>query len=326
MKKLLTLILLVLLSFSLGSCNTKEDSSTELSNNSQFNSSSIFESQASSSSSASKIQSSSQESIPFSDTHYIKDGYEYFIVSDSPADESRMRVPYIENAVSDYPTDYYSTTIGKSGSALKKELASITYSLTADYDWERFCVVDEDPNNTNNIWTIYGAQSLPKTAEAHGNEANTWNREHTFPQSIFGKSFPMKGDSNHVFADDHTTNGTRSNYKYADLENTTSNAVKDSAGLYTANFQSGQSFEPMDAVKGQVARATLYIATRYAQANGVSLKVTDNFKSLSLCLAWNDEFPPTSWEITRNNRVYEIQGNRNPFIDHPEFARMIFDN
>ena len=323
MKKIFTVILLVLLTFSLASCNNKGKSSSESLDSFQYKSSSFFDSSISSSS---KTENSTQNQIPLSETHYIKDGYEYFLVSNSPADKSRMRVPYIENAVPNYPANYYSTTIGKSGSALKKCLASITDSLKADYDWERFCIVDEDPNNTNNIWTIYGAQSLPKTAEAHGNEPNTWNREHSFPQSLFGKSYPMKGDSNHVFADDHTTNATRSNYKYNDLENKTSFAVKDSAGLYTANFKSGENFEPMDAVKGQVARATLYMATRYASADGVSLKVTDNFKSLSLCLAWNDEFPPTSWEITRNNRVYEIQGNRNPFIDHPEFARMIFSN
>ena len=73
------------------------------------------------------------------------------------------------------------------------------------------------------------------------------------------------------------------------------------------------------AAKGEVARATLYVYVMYGHS------IEGNFSSLDLCLKWNREYPVTSWEMLRNNRNYDIQKNRNPFIDHPEFADLMFN-
>lgn len=247
----------------------------------------------------------------------VIDGYEYHIVEDSTADVSRMRVPYIPDAKGEYSDSTYDSCEGKTGSSLIQSLKSLTkVSVKTSYDWSRFEFCDEDPNNTNNIWTIYGSTSLPKNAHVSGSKADCYNKEHTYPQSKLSGS--QKSDTHHIYADDWKTNGKRSNHRYNDVANTSGNKVLDSAGKLTANFSDGSYFEPMDAVKGQVARATLYLYIMY------DLSITGNFKSRELCLKWNNEYPVTSWEIYRNNKVAQVQGNRNPFVDHPEYGNMIF--
>lgn len=210
-----------------------------------------------------------------------------------------------------------SSAFGKSGSSLLNSLKSIVGgSISRSYDWSRFEKVDEDPNNSSNVFCIYSRTSYGKSAHASGNAANTWNREHTYPQSKISKEAAK--DSILIFADDWKTNGARSNYVFGEVAHNSSTAVKDSANRVTANYRQGSTFEPCDAAKGEVARATLYTYVVYGHS------VTGNFTSLDLCLKWNREFPVTSWEILRNNRNYSVQRNRNPFIDHPEFADLLF--
>ena len=217
----------------------------------------------------------------------IEGKWQYFIQSDSSASKEFMRTPYIEGMT---------PSVG---------------------DWTRYEKVDEDPNNSSNVFCIYSRSSYPKNAHVSGNAANKWNKEHTYPQSKI--SSDAKRDSIHIFADDWKTNGARSNYQFSEVAHNSSTAVKDSGNRVTANYKSGSYFEPCDAAKGEVARATLYIYVKYGHS------VTGNFSSLDLCLKWNREFPVTTWEILRNNRNYSEQHNRNPFIDHPEFADLMFN-
>lgn len=255
-------------------------------------------------------QSTSQTS-----TVVVEGKWQYFLQSDSSASRDFMRTPYIEGVTPSVDDSYYSSAFGKSGSSLLNSLKSIVGgSISRSYDWSRFEKVDEDPNNSSNVFCIYSRTSYGKSA--HVNGANTWNREHTYPQSKISKDAAK--DSILIFADDWKTNGARSNYVFGEVAHNSSTAVKDSANRVTANYRQGSTFEPCDAAKGEVARATLYTYVVYGHS------VTGNFTSLDICLKWNKEFPVTSWEILRNNRNYSVQGNRNPFIDHPEFANLLF--
>ena len=83
-------------------------------------------------------------------------------------------------------------------------------------------------------------------------------------------------------------------------------------------------FEPIDEVKGDVARIIMYLLVRYSQADGAGYGVTKVFPSAGVLLQWHLEDPVDDIERVRNERSYELQGNRNPFIDYPEFAEMIW--
>ena len=249
----------------------------------------------------------------------IEGKWQYFLQSDSSASKEFMRTPYIEGIVSSVSDSYYQSAIGKTGSSLTNALKQIVNvsGLTRSYDWSRYEKVDEDPNNANNVFCIYSRSSYPKTAHVSGNAANKWNREHSYPQSKISKNAAK--DSNLIYADDWKTNNARGNYQFSEVVHNSSTAVKDSANKVTANYRSGSYFEPCDAAKGEVARATLYVYVMYGHS------IEGNFSSLDLCLKWNREYPVTSWEMLRNNRNYDIQKNRNPFIDHPEFADLMFN-
>ena len=81
-------------------------------------------------------------------------------------------------------------------------------------------------------------------------------------------------------------------------------------------------FEPRDEVKGDVARILFYLMIRYNEAD--SYKLTTVATSVEMLLRWNEADPVDSWEMNRNNVIEGIQGNRNPFIDHPELASVLF--
>lgn len=145
-----------------------------------------------------------------------------------------------------------------------------------------------------------------------------WNREHTFPQSKMATS-ASRSDDHIVFASDNKVNGARSNYVLGLVNHSGASPVVDSYGYTTECYRVGSVFEPCDAARGEVARASLYASTLY------DYDVADNFTSAALCYDWNKNHPITDREMKRNNVLYTLQHNRNPFTDHPEFATMIWD-
>jgi endonuclease I len=111
----------------------------------------------------------------------------------------------------------------------------------------------------------------------------------------------------------------------------------DEGGRAIANstcFKDGDSFEPRDEVKGDVARMIFYMAVRYEGFNGeIDLEINElvdnnapNIGILSVLLQWHLDDPVDDLERTRNDLIFGYQGNRNPFIDHPEFANLIWGN
>lgn len=135
-----------------------------------------------------------------------------------------------------------------------------------------------------------------------------FNAEHVVPQSWYRGKEPMKGDLHHLFACEPICNRMRSNYPYDHFENLD---AQNSCGTHIKN-----RFEPSYG-KGVVARASLYFFLRYPK------KITRKFQKqldIPLLINWHKQYEVTDYEKHRNKAIYEIQGNRNPFIDFPEIV------
>ena len=237
------------------------------------------------------------------------------------------------------PAGYYDSAAGLSGAALKAELNNIIdgqteLSYSAAYDQLKY--TDEDPNNSNNVLLLYTGWSYPKSNT--GGAADNWNREHTWAKSHgnFGTSPPAGTDLHHLRPTDDSVNSARGNLYFDNGGSPYSDSSRygQSGTFATGCKKDGDSWEPRDEVKGDVARMIFYMATRYEGENGeVDLEVYDGIPAnnadplhgvLSTLLAWHNSDPVSAWEVRRNNRVYERQGNRNPYIDHPEYVQAIW--
>lgn len=153
-------------------------------------------------------------------------------------------------------------------------------------------------------------------AEMDALEASlAFNCEHVVPQSWFSKREPMRGDLHHLFACETTCNSFRSNIPYFDFTGI-EEALRTSCGR-----REDQGFEP-SAGKGAVARATLYFVLRYPRQVGDVARELQP-ERLDMLLNWHEADLVSAYEQHRNFAIAEIQGNRNPFIDHPEWARSI---
>ncbi|MGY4648547.1 endonuclease I family protein [Mycobacterium sp. URHB0021] len=138
-----------------------------------------------------------------------------------------------------------------------------------------------------------------------------YNCEHVVPQSSFAKKEPMRGDLHHLFTCESRCNSFRNNTPYFDFDD--ARAVMDECG----RSESGR-FEPV-AGKGAVARATLYFLLRYPGLIGDESRELQA-ERLPILLAWHEAEPVGEWERHRNAAIAEIQGNRNPLIDNPQWA------
>lgn len=234
--------------------------------------------------------------------------------SSSALSSSQNLITIASNA----PNYYQSISPSATGDALKNALdILISSNINVAYDWWRYESADESLTETNKVLTIYPRRNYLKTAHVSGNTAATWNREHSYPQSkISGGALD---DNHHIFADDWKTNSTRGNYRFGIVTTKNSSTqVKDSSNLLTDNYLAGGFFEPNDAAKGEVARATLYLNTLYGFA------IDGNFQTTELAILWALQYPPTNRDMQRNNRVYSNQGNRNPYIDQSDYICKVY--
>lgn len=226
------------------------------------------------------------------------------------------------------PTGYYNGTGGKTGDELKTALNGIIddhrqYSYFASKTIMKFS--DADPTNPNNVILVYTGRS--QANNDYGTGGDQINREHVWAKSHgnFNEVPPMFNDVHNLKPADASVNTLRSN---KDFDNG-GNEVTEAPGCFTTS----DTWEPRDAVKGDIARIIFYMATRYEGNNGErDLKVVDYVNTypapemgkLSTLLAWNQLDPPDDFERNRNNVIFQWQENRNPFIDHPEFVDMIW--
>ncbi len=141
-----------------------------------------------------------------------------------------------------------------------------------------------------------------------------YNCEHIVPQSWFNKRQPMRGDLHHLFGCESRCNSFRSNIPYFDFVDY-ERAIRDSCGKREEN-----KFEP-ESGKGAAARAVLYFLLRYP---GEINSTSNEFEAerLPVLLKWHEKYPVDKYEQHRNMAVYEMQGNRNPFIDFQEWAQL----
>jgi endonuclease G len=143
-----------------------------------------------------------------------------------------------------------------------------------------------------------------------------YNCEHVVPQSWFGKKEPMRGDLHHLFACESRCNSFRGNTAYAEFPDfpDLAEVVRTDCGK---NERDG--FEPAHG-KGSAARAVFYFCLRYAATISAAELPPDRFDIL---LDWHDQAPVSEWERHRNAAIFARQGNRNPFIDHPQWAAQV---
>ncbi|MEO4004869.1 endonuclease [Flavobacterium sp. CAU 1735] len=247
------------------------------------------------------------------------------------------------------PQGYYNSATG-TGYTLKTQLYNIIKGHSAkSYNALYTCYQTSDRDyfyeNDGTILDIYSEKpdgpdfynySATVTGDRCGNYANEgdcFNREHLMPQSVFNEASPMVSDAHHILPTDGKVNGMRSNYPFGIVSNPTWTSRNGSKlGNNTTSGYSGKAFEPIDEFKGDVARCLLYFVTRYedkvatwnhAMLNNTSNQALSNwFKNI--LLTWHNQDPVSPREIARNNAIYAFQGNRNPYIDHPEYVAMIW--
>ena len=234
------------------------------------------------------------------------------------------------------PSGYYNNANGKTGDELKTALHDIIKGHNVvSYNGllDAFAYTDCKPNGK--IWDIYSNIEYSLNSGLCGEyeqEGDCWNREHTWPQSWFSEQTTPRSDLFHVYPTDGFVNGQRGNYPYGEVNNpsyTSGNGSK--MGPCATSGYSGKVFEPIDEYKGDIARTYFYMSVRYYTedddwgSSGMTNKSEIKPWAMTMLLRWSDNDPVSDKEIARNNAVYGYQNNRNPFIDHPEYAHMIWD-
>lgn len=240
--------------------------------------------------------------------------------------------------------DYYQSAEGLKDDALKVALNTIIkghtefeYTSSSTDVWDILKQTDKDPNNPNNVILLYSGQSYNAAQEY--NDRAGWSREHVWAKSRgnLGDDFGAGTDVHHLRPEDVSINSTRNNRSF-DVSQTRE-AVWDN-GLFTGSYkdENNYTFEPRDAVKGDVARMLFYMAVRYeGEGTDPDLELTESLPGLSdtnplhgrlsTLVKWNREDPVDDWERNRNEIIYtDYQHNRNPFIDFPDLAEFFWGN
>jgi endonuclease I len=235
------------------------------------------------------------------------------------------------------------------------------YTASTTDTWDILNLADEDPNNSSNILDIYKNASYTKISGGSGayNREHTWPKSYGFPDDGDG-NYPYT-DCHHLTLSDVTYNAERANKPFRNCDSgctewstLVNDGIGGGSGTYpgNSNWTSGSftqgTWETWGARKGDVARAILYMDIRYeGGSHGVTsyaepdLVVTDNeslidisntgnnesvayMGMLTTLLAWHAADPVDARELYRNEVVYMFQGNRNPFIDHPEWVDCLY--
>lgn len=231
------------------------------------------------------------------------------------------------------------------------------YSSGTTNTWSILEIADEDPLNSSRILDVYRNHSYAKITDRAGGAAGIkYNREHTWPKSLgfssetgnLGLPNSPHTDTHMLYLSDANYNSDRGNKPYTNCSGCTERATEayngagGGSGVYpgNSNWFNGSGFQTWGKRKGDMARAVLYMAIRYEggthPTTGQSepdLEMTDNASLivltssspaymglLSTLIGWHQADPPDAAERARNEVIYSFQGNRNPFIDHPEWA------
>lgn len=254
------------------------------------------------------------------------------------------------------PAGYYNNAAGLTGANLKTALKTIitnshTSGISYNDLWTAYQTTDIDQHyeNDGTILDIYsenpaGADpynymySSSQCGASNGPEGFCYNREHIVPQSLFNNALPMRSDAHFVRATDQKVNGERGNLPFGNVASSNFQSLNGSKkGNSSSPGFSGLVFEPIDEFKGDVARMIFYFVTRYESqlqsfSSGNILDTSNSPTSwkgivqweLDVLLAWNALDPVSATEISRNNATYAFQGNRNPYIDNPNYVNLVW--
>ena len=233
---------------------------------------------------------------------------------------------------------YYQSADGKKGRELKTAMSGIIRPHTQlSYNglWEAFKSTDR--RDDGKVWDMYSCVTdyvFVTSGSNYKQEGDCYNREHSMPKSWFDDGYPMYTDLTHLVPTDGYVNGRRSNYPFGETDGEMYKSEQDFSklGKSTISGYSGIVFEPNDEYKGDFARIYFYMVTCYE--NNVSTWESDMLAknkypaftdwALEMLMHWAEEDPVSKKEIDRNNAVYELQGNRNPFVDYPGLEEYIW--
>jgi endonuclease I len=252
------------------------------------------------------------------------------------------------------PPGYYNTASGKTGETLQIALYNIIKghtSLSYDNLWGAFYATDSKANDS--VWDMYsdipggtppyqfyfGSEQCG-TGGSGGYEGDCYSREHSFPKSWFGGTIsPMYTDLFHIYPADQYVNNYHSDNPYGNVTapSWTSLNLSKSGPSSTPGY-TGTVFEPIDTYKGDFARSYFYMATRYENViatwknynpNGAAVLDGSSYPAyqtwyLNMLIQWHTQDPVSAKEIARNDSIYKIQHNRNPYIDHPEYVGAVW--
>jgi len=205
----------------------------------------------------------------------------------------------------------------------------ISYSAVS----EALKITDLDPNNPDNIILLYSGASIDKDNRCSSScPAGSWNKEHVWPQSLgsFNTS-DAPGTDIHALRPTYVSiNSTRASLDFDNDDGSGAEIYYNS--IATGSYVDSNSFEPRDEIKGDVARMIFYMAVRYEGDDGYADLEIDNMVGdgaptigvLSVLIEWHLNDLPDDFERNRNEVIFGIQHNRNPFIDHPEFVEYIW--
>ena len=254
-----------------------------------------------------------------------------------------LLLPYA--AIADVPKDYYKGVDGKKKAALKAAMHDV--------------IAPHTKIGYSNLWVSYekvdyldktNAQGQHKVMDYYSDEVHYFtgtgsavsgmNKEHVAPQSWWGggTGIAVGCDLFQVIPSDSKANSAKGNYPLGVVTGSVSYPSKGTTNtrMKTGHDSNGKMvFEPCDEYKGDFARIFFYVATCYPDVNwenrsdvNVSFRREDypTLKAdiLPMLLQWAKNDPVCDWEITRNDRVYKEQGNRNPFVDFPNLAEYIW--
>ena len=255
-------------------------------------------------------------------------------------------------------TYYNNLNTNKTGTEFRSELASLiisTHKTNTVYNGSSSLALnnvwphsDKDMDNINADTMKWFYTGTVVSANSFGGNAGQTNREHVWAKNgekTFGKNGQQAGpgaDAHHLRPTEVRLNGTRDNYGFGEVEQISGNIVAENGKkdygstadelCYLGSVGSSKLFYPAKGYRGATARILMYMQVRYGDelslyfVDGVSTSDGKGIGKISDLFKWHLEEPPTTEEIYRNHAIAEIQGNRNPFIDHPEYAEMIYCN
>ena len=239
------------------------------------------------------------------------------------------------------PAGYYAMLTGKSGAELKTALSGIIYPRAIEYDSsslysrrysslpDYFRYTDVKPLTSPQLWWDMYSDIPLRSSTFSG-----LNREHSFPKSWWGGSqvIPAYIDLNHLYPSEQAANLAKSNYPLGEVTGTPT--FDNGVSLVGRGVNSGGApyvFEPADEYKGDFARTYFYMVTAYQNLNWkYTYMVADGIYptlqpwAQNLLIKWHKQDPVSEKELLRNEEVYRIQSNRNPFIDCPDLVDYIW--